>query len=101
MCKHGSRFFVGYKLIATCKKSERQRDREINGQTEVYISLNHHTTRRSNKRERETIIVAEDCFYASTGSIASNPIIFGMKHFDTEVRAFLSSSPELKFTYNC
>ena len=44
MCKYGPRFFVGYKFLATCKKSERQRDREMTEQTEVHISKNYHTT---------------------------------------------------------
>ena len=53
MHKYGHRFFVGYKILATCKKSERKRDREMNGQTEVHISQNYHTTPTSNKTNRD------------------------------------------------
>ena len=53
MCKYGPRFFVGYKFLAICKKLERQRDREMTGQTEVHISKNYHTTPRSNKTDRD------------------------------------------------
>ena len=53
MCKYGPRFFVGYKFLATCKKSERQRDREMTEQTKVHISKNYHTTPRSNKTDRD------------------------------------------------
>ena len=42
MCKYRPRFFVGYKSLATCKRSERQRDREMTGQTEKhFIELSH------------------------------------------------------------
>ena len=53
MCKYGPRFFVGYKFLPTCKKSERQRDREMTEQAEVHISKNYHTTPRSNKTDRD------------------------------------------------
>ena len=46
-------FFVGYKVLVTCKKSERQRDREMTGPTEVHISENYHTTPGSNKTDRD------------------------------------------------
>ena len=36
--KYVPRFFVSCKFLATCKKPERQRQREMNKQTEVYIS---------------------------------------------------------------
>ena len=51
----GPRFFVGYTFLATCKKSERQRDRDrrMTHFTEVRISQNYHTTLRSNKRGRD------------------------------------------------
>ena len=69
----------------------------MTGQTDVHISENYHTTPRSNKKE--IIIVAENCFYATLAVLPTAPIIFGIKHFDIEVRAFLSSCPELNFTY--
>ena len=50
MCKCGPRFFVGYKFLATCKKD---RDRKMNEQAEVHIPQNYHTTRRSNKTDRD------------------------------------------------
>ena len=53
MCKYGPRFFVAHKFLATGKKSERQRDREITGQAEVRISKNCHTTPRSIKTDRD------------------------------------------------
>ena len=53
MYKYWHRFFVGYKLLATYKKSERKRDREMNGQTEVHISQNYRTTPRFNKTTRD------------------------------------------------
>ena len=37
MCEYWPRFFLGYKFLATSKKSERQRNREMTGQTEVNI----------------------------------------------------------------
>ena len=43
------RFFVGYIFLATCKKLERQRDREMIGLAEVHISQSYHTTLKSNK----------------------------------------------------
>ena len=52
MYNYGERFFVGDQLLAICKKSERKRDREMNGQTEVHISQNYHTTHRFNKTKR-------------------------------------------------
>ena len=69
MCKYGSRFFVGYKSLAICKKLERRRDREMTGQTELHISNNYHTTRRSNKTDRYKHCY---CFYAKPGSFVSN-----------------------------
>ena len=71
MCKYGPRFFVGYKFRATCKKSERQRDRDMTEKTEVHISKNYHATPRSNKTK--IIIAAEEIFYANPGSILFNP----------------------------
>ena len=53
MCKYGPRFFVGSKFLATGKKSERQRDREMTGQTEVRISKNYLTTPRANKTDTD------------------------------------------------
>ena len=53
MYNYGERFFVGDQLLATYKKSERKRDREMNGQTEVHISQNYHTTPRFNKTKRD------------------------------------------------
>ena len=53
MCKYGPRFLVGYKFLATCKNLERQRDREMTGQTEVHISQNYYTRPRSNKTDRD------------------------------------------------
>ena len=51
-------------------------------------------------KQREIIIVAEDTVFMQTLAIlAPIPIIFCGKHFDKEVRGFLSSWPELKFTY--
>ena len=38
MCKYGPRFFIGYEFLVTCKKSERQRDRQMSGQAEVNSS---------------------------------------------------------------
>ena len=52
MCTYGSRFFVVYKFLATGKKSERQRDRETAGPTEVHFSNKYHTAPRSNKIDR-------------------------------------------------
>ena len=43
MCKYGPRCLVGYTFLATCKKSERQRDREMAGQKDVQISQDYHT----------------------------------------------------------
>ena len=71
MCKYGPRFFVGYTFLAW-------EDREMTGQTETHISQNYHTTPRSNKTGR-------DFFYPNPGTIASNPLILGIRHFDTEV----------------
>ena len=77
-----------------------QRDREMTGQTEVHISRNYHTTTRSNKTE--IIIVAEATVFLQTLAVLPpTPIILGITHFDTEVQALLSSSPELKLTYKC
>ena len=53
MCTCGPRFFIAYKFLATGKKSERQRDREITGQTEVHISKKYHATPRSNETDRD------------------------------------------------
>ena len=53
MCKYGPRFFVGYKFLGKCKKLERQRGREMTGQTEVQISKNYRTKPRSNKTDRD------------------------------------------------
>ena len=73
MFKYGPKFFVGYKFLATGKNSERQRDREMTGQTEVHISKNYHTTARSNKTDRDNHCCRRNCFYANSGSIAYNP----------------------------
>ena len=53
MCTCGPRFFIAYKFLATGKKSERQRDREITGQTEVHIPKKYHTTPRSDETDRD------------------------------------------------
>ena len=53
MYTYGLRFFVAYKFLATGKKSERQRDRDMTGKTEVHISKKYHTTPRSNKTDRD------------------------------------------------
>ena len=44
MCKYMPRFFAGYKFLATCKKSERQRDRKITGQ--ILIQRSHFQNNR-------------------------------------------------------
>ena len=50
-------------------------------------------------KQREIIIVAEETVFMQTLAVLPpTPIIFGIKHFDIEVRAFSSSWPELKFT---
>ena len=51
MCKYGPGYFVGYKLPHA--KSQKDRDREMTGQTEVHISKNYHTTPRSNKTDQD------------------------------------------------
>ena len=53
MCKYGPRFFVGYKFLAKCKILERQRGREMTGQTEIHISKDYHTSTRSNKTDND------------------------------------------------
>ena len=53
MCKYGPRFFVGYKFLAKCKILERQRGREMTGQTEIHISKDYHTSTRSNKTDSD------------------------------------------------
>ena len=61
---YGPRFFVGYTFLAACKKkkkTERKRDRQMTGQTKVYISQNYHTTLRFIK-QAEIIIVNEKMF---------------------------------------
>ena len=83
MCKYSPRFFVGYKFLATGKKSERQKDGEMTGQTEVHF--------------KEFARV----FMQTLTVMPTTQIIFGIKHFDTEIRAFLSSCTELKFNYKC
>ena len=51
-------------------------------------------------KQREIIIVAEETVFMETLAVLPpTRIIFGIKHFDTEVRGFSSSWPELKFTY--
>ena len=53
-------------------------------------------------KQTEIIIVAEETAFMQTLAVLPlTPIIFGIKDFDKEVRAFLSSCPELKFTYKC
>ena len=54
MCKYRPRFFVGYKSLATCKRSERQRDREMTGQTENTFYRTITPTPRSKKTGGET-----------------------------------------------
>ena len=53
MCSKGPRFLVGYKFLATCKKSGGQKDREMAEQTEIHILQNYHTTPSSNKIDRD------------------------------------------------
>ena len=71
-CKYGPRFLVGYKFLATSKKSKRQRDREMTVQTEVHISQNYYTRPRSNKTDRDNHYCWRNFSYANPGSIASN-----------------------------
>ena len=72
----------------------------MNGQTEVHISQNYHTTPRFNKTE--IIIVAEETVFMQTLAVLPpTPVIFGIKYAESEVRAFLSSWPELKFILKC
>ena len=101
MCKYGPRFFVGYKFLATYKKSERQRDKQMTGQTEANISKNYHATRRSNKTDKIIIVAEETVFMQIMTVLPPIPIIFCIKQFYTEVQFFLSSCPELKFTHKC
>ena len=73
MCKYGPRFFVGYKFLATGKRSERQRNREMTGQTEVHILKNYQTTPTSNNTDKENHCYLRNCLYGNPGSIAFNP----------------------------
>ena len=76
MCKYGPRFFVGYKFLATGKRSERQRNRDMIGQTELHILQNYQTTPRSYKTDKENHCYFKDkinCLYGNPGSIAFNP----------------------------
>ena len=76
-------FFVGYKFLATCKNSERQRDREMTGQTEVHISKNCDTTQGPIKQTELINIAEETVFIQTLAVLPPTPIIFGIKHFDT------------------
>ena len=100
MYKYGPRFFVGCKFLATCKKSERQRDRSLDRQKYTFQRTT--TLHPGPIKQTEIIIVAEETVFMQTLAVLPpTPIIFGIKHFDAEVQAFLSSCPELKFTYKC
>ena len=99
MCKYGPRFFVGYKFLATCKKSERQRQRD---DKQNYTFQGATTLHPGPIKQAEIIIVPEETVFMQTLALLPlTPIIFRFKLFGTEVRAFLSSCPELKFTYKC
>ena len=76
----GPRFFVGYKFLATCKKSERQRDREMTEQTD-YTFQRTIALHPGLIKQTEIIIVAEKTFYANPGSITSNPYNFWHETF--------------------
>ena len=101
MFKYGPRYFAGYKFQATCKTLERQRAREMTEQTK-YIFQRTTTLHPGLIKQTKIIIVAEETVFMQTLAVLSpTPIIFGIKHFDTEVRDFMSSCPELKLTYKC
>ena len=98
MCKYGPRFFVAHKFLATGKKSERQRDRD----RQKYAFQRTATLHLGPSRQTGIIIVAEETVFMQTlASLPTTPLIFGIKAFDTEIRAFLSSCPKLKFKYKC
>ena len=69
MCKYGPWYFVGYKFLATCKKSERRRQRDD------WTDRSQRTTTQHPGPIKQTkiIIVAENCFYAKPGSMAYSP----------------------------
>ena len=53
-------------------------------------------------KQTETVIVAEETAFMQTLAVLPpTPVIFSIKYFDTEVRGFLSSWPELKFILKC
>ena len=53
-------------------------------------------------KQVEIIFVAcETVFMQALAVLSPTPVIFEIKNVDTEVRAFLSSCPERKFTYKC
>ena len=92
MCRYGPRFFVGYKFLATCKKLERQRQRDDWRTTTLHPGP---------IKQTEIIIIAEETVFMQTLAVLPlTSIIFGIKHFDTEVRVFLSSCPELNSHIN-
>ena len=77
-------------------------------ETERWLDRQKYTCQRTTTlhpgpiKQTEIIIVAEETVFMQTLAVLPlTPIIFGIKDFDKEVRAFLSSCPELKFTYKC
>ena len=77
-------------------------------ETERWLDRQKHTFQRTTTlhpgpiKQTEIIIVPEETVFMQTLTVLPlTPIIFGFKHFGTEVQAFLSSCPELKFTYKC
>ena len=79
-----------------------QRDRE----TEIWLDRQKCTVHETAMlhsgpiKQAEIIVVAEETVLIQTLAVLPpTPLIFGIKLFDTEVLAFLSFSPELKFTY--
>ena len=55
------------------------------------------TPHRGPLKQTGIIIVAEETVFMQTlAALPTTPIIFGIKSFDTEIRAFLSSCPKYK-----
>ena len=86
MCKYGPGYFVGYTFLATCKKSERQRQRDGRQNYTFQRTITLHS---GPIKQTEIIIVPEETvFMQFLAVLPLTTIIFGIKLFGTEVRAF-------------
>ena len=100
MCTCGPRFFIAYKFLATGKKKDREIERSQDRQK--YTSQRNTTLHPGPMKQTEITIAAEETVFMQTLAVLPTiSIIFGIKHFDTEIRVFLSSCPKLKFKYKC